>query len=297
MVWEYEIMGLVQSLGLLGQGFFDLIFLLLTFLAEESFLLVVVFAIYWCGNKRLGEYLLLSLFLSLGANGFLKDVVRRLRPFLTPGWENMRYLSVDNVFVDTASLGGSFSFPSGHSQCAGGLFTALALWFNKRWVTVAAAALTLGVMLSRVYLGVHFPGDVLVGAALGVASSLLCWRLFNRYYRQRIWLFAGVAALLMPALLFAPSGDTVKTVGVGLGAVAGLLWEQRYIRFGTEGPAAKLAGRMLLGIVVVMVLRLGLKVILPQGLLFDGIRYGLVGLAATGIVPWLFVRLNLAKSS
>lgn len=283
----------IQSLSGYGQGFFDFIFAAFTFLAEEGFLLIAVFAIYWCVSKRLGEALLLSLFLSLSANGFLKDLVRRPRPFHTPGWQGLRYVTIENPLVNTVSIADSFSFPSGHSQCAGSFFTVLALWLRKKRAIAVAVVLILGVMASRVYLGVHFPADVLVGAALGIGSSLLCWWLFDKFYEKRLWLFGGVVLLLLPVLFIAPSPDTVKTFGVGVGAVVGLVWEQRSIQFTTGGTIPKRLLRLVVGGVLVVVLRLGLKAVLPHQLVFDGLRYAAMGLAATGIAPWVFGKLRL----
>lgn len=293
MGWEYGVMTAIQSFSLVGEAFMDVLFATLTFFGEESFLLVAVFAIYWCINKRLGEYLLLSLFTSISLNGMLKDIVRRPRPFITEGWEGLRHVRIDNALVDTVTLDGSFSFPSGHSQCAGGFFTSVSLWLKKGWIYAAATVMIVGVMVSRVYLGVHFPTDVLVGAALGILSSLVCYWLFNRFYRYKLWLFAVVVLLSLPAILLAPSSDTVKAVGVGIGAVIGLAWEVKAINFTVDGTALRRVLRLLLGGALVMALRLGLKVVLPEALFFDGLRYAFVGFAATGLVPWVFTKLKL----
>ena len=293
MPWEYIVMSAVQSLSHLGIAVMDPLFALFTFLGEETFLLVAVFSIYWCGNKKFGEYLLLSLYTSIAANGILKDLVRRPRPFLTPGWEELRYVQIDNPLIDTVSLGESFSFPSGHSQCAGGFFTALALWMRKKRVTVLAVLAILLVMISRVYLGVHFPGDVLVGAALGIGASLLSWWLFSHYYHCKVALFACAVGISCIALLISPSPDTVKTIGVGIGALGGMALEDRKVHFTTNGPVGGKVLRLAMGAAILMILRAGLKLALPDALIFDGLRYAVVGFAATGLWPWAFTALGL----
>ena len=293
MPWEYIVMSAVQSLSHLGIAVMDPLFALFTFLGEETFLLVAVFSIYWCGNKKFGEYLLLSLYTSIAANGILKDLVRRPRPFLTPGWEELRYVQIDNPLIDTVSLGESFSFPSGHSQCAGGFFTALALWMRKKRVTVLAVLAILLVMISRVYLGVHFPGDVLVGAALGIGASLLSWWLFSHYYHCKVALFACAVGISCIALLISPSPDTVKTIGVGIGALGGMALEDRKVHFTTSGPVGGKVLRLAMGSAILMILRAGLKLALPDALIFDGLRYAVVGFAATGLWPWAFTALGL----
>ncbi|MEG0753547.1 MAG: phosphatase PAP2 family protein, partial [Angelakisella sp.] len=236
---------------------------------------------------------LFSLFTSISINSLIKDTMRRPRPFLTEGWGGLRHVRIENVFVDTVSVGDSFSFPSGHSQCAGTFFTAVALWLKKGWGYAVAAVLILGVMVSRVYLGVHFPSDVIVGATLGILSSVVCYWFFNRFYEKKIWMFSAVLLLSLPTLFLTPSSDTVKIIGVGIGAIAGLVWEVKSINFTVDGTFWHRVLRMLLGGAIILVLRMGLKVIFPETMFFDGLRYGFMGVAATGFIPWIFTRYKL----
>ena len=88
----------------------------------------------------------------------------------------------------------SFSFPSGHAMAAGAVFGILALvaWREVRgqgrWaVVVVCVGLALGVALSRVYLGVHYPTDVLAGLLAGALWAdivVLIWRFAARTTRQ-----------------------------------------------------------------------------------------------------------------
>ena len=285
MVW---VQSLYSSLGSLADGLFTAF----TFLGEETFLLVMVFGIYWCFNKRLGEYLMLSLYASIGANGVLKDLVRRPRPFLTPGFEDVRYVAIETPLVDTVHLKESFSFPSGHSQWSAAFFGGLSFW-RRRWGTsVLCCMLVLAVMCSRLYLGVHFPTDVLMGAALGLGFAALSSWLFRRFYRYRLWMFVGAVGITLLGLLNQPTPDTVKTIGVGVGALVGFAWEQR-VTFEVEGTTGRRLLRLALGLALILLARAGLKVLFPAGLLFDGLRYGIVGFLATGLWPWLFTRMKL----
>ena len=71
------------------------------------------------------------------------------------------------------------SFPSGHSQTIFTISTCL-LWVQRRaerterWASIAIIAVSLLVCISRIYVGAHFPSDVLGGALLGAGSALLC---------------------------------------------------------------------------------------------------------------------------
>src|SRR5690606_17364220 len=83
----------------------------------------------------------------------------------------------------------SFSFPSGHAMQSMALATALlVLAWNTRWrwpVLLAGAAFTGIVGLSRVYLGVHFPSDVLAGWCASLAWAVGLALLFRRRGRGR----------------------------------------------------------------------------------------------------------------
>ena len=293
MGFEFEIMQLVQFLALYGEKLWDTVFIFFTFLAEESFLLIAVFIIYWCINKKLGEYILLSMYVTLSSNGIIKDLVRRPRPFLTTGYEEIRYIKVDHFLVNTVKLDTSFSFPSGHSQCAGSFYTALMFWIKKKWAYVAFPILILGIMTSRVYLGVHFPTDVLFGALLGILSSIISWWLFNKYYQKRLCVLAVAVAISSLGLLIVPSSDTVKTIGVGVGAVVGLFLDDRYLHSDVAKSMKTRIIRLVIGLTIVLIFKSGLKVIFPSNLLFDGLRYFFVGITATGLVPFIFKKLKI----
>jgi undecaprenyl-diphosphatase len=107
-------------------------------------------------------------------NDVLKSIYQRDRP-----------TDLDGVLGVQA-----FSFPSGHAMAAGAIFGILALvaWRELggrwRWAAIAACmALAVGVAFSRVYLGVHYPTDVLAGLLAGAIWAdvvILAWRIAAR---------------------------------------------------------------------------------------------------------------------
>ena len=112
------------------------------------------------------------------SSGLIKPLVGRLRPSHTPELAGLLHL-VDGY------RGGMYGFVSSHAGNAFGAVTYVALVLRRRRLTLVLTALALAVGYSRIYLGVHYPGDVLAGALLGVALGMLaygvalglCWAL------------------------------------------------------------------------------------------------------------------------
>lgn len=127
-------------------------------------------------ERRVGGQVLLSMLLSLFfCNLILKNTVGRLRPF------------VQNPLVELLiAAPGDPSFPSGHSSVSFAAAAVLMLNGSKgRWAALVLAGL---IAFSRLYLYVHFPSDVLAGAALGIVCGLLSrqiWTYGSKRYTLR----------------------------------------------------------------------------------------------------------------
>lgn len=91
-----------------------------------------------------------------------KQIIQRDRPYVT----------LKGVRIPTGKEIGT-SFPSGHSTVAWALSTSLMIGYPKWYVIVPAALYATTVSLSRPFVGVHYPTDILVGAVIGVGSAFL----------------------------------------------------------------------------------------------------------------------------
>lgn len=113
-----------------------------------------------------------SLALSTAVTFALKYSIKRPRPY-----------SQDSLVIK-AGAGGGYSFPSGHTSQAFATATSLALAYPK-WYVVAPAYLWAGwVAYSRMYLGVHYPTDILGGIIVGTGSALLSYKI-NRWITKK----------------------------------------------------------------------------------------------------------------
>jgi undecaprenyl-diphosphatase len=108
-----------------------------------------------------------SALVSLGVNHFVSGAVARTRP--------CHALHHITVLLGCAS---DYSFPSDHSVIAGALAMGLLL-FDVRW-GIAATLLALLLAFSRVYVGVHYPGDVVAGLLMGAAIAVIIFVVLRR---------------------------------------------------------------------------------------------------------------------
>jgi membrane-associated phospholipid phosphatase len=272
----------------------DLPFKVFTLMGEEIFFTLLIFSIYWCIDRRTGVRLAILFLLSGYINTVAKVIAGQPRPF--------EYNSQVRKLFE-ASGGG---LPSGHTQNTVVIWGELAFRFRMLWLWLIALFLMLLVPISRVYLGLHFPTDLVGGYLLGF-SLLLVYR----------WLEPGVAvwlkskgltwqlsiSLALPALMillfpsYEKNGLIAGATLMGMGA--GFVVEQHFVKFQSGGIRWRKVVRFLLGTAVAFTLWQGLRSIflgLQPESLYRFLRYGFVGLWGALGAPWLFVKLRLASS-
>ncbi len=148
------------------------------------YVLIIVRLIY--KHKKAGLIALVVLILSVSLNdyitsGLMKPYFERIRPSHDPSLAGM-------VHILNNYKGGLYSFASSHASNAFALATFLWLIFRRKekWVVymfVWAAV----VAYSRIYLGVHYPGDIIVGASVGAIVANILYRLYNILAQRFLW--------------------------------------------------------------------------------------------------------------
>lgn len=274
---ELDFIRAVQSIH---SPFLDAFFEAITILGEEIFIVPLLLIIFWSVNKKFGEILAFTVFTSYLLNNSLKEFFSFERPI---GEEGIRTLR-----PETAT---GKSFPSGHSQSAAATAGAFSLYLKNRWVTIVSLTLMVLVGLSRVYLGVHYPKDPIAGILLGLLVALICSELFFKVDLLKMYLV--VLILFLPAVFFAQSTDFIKSLASYLGFFLGILFEKKKVDFSTDGPLLKKVLRVVLGLILVLLIKEGLKGFFLETDLFDFIRYFLVTFVAIGIYPWFFKKIRL----
>lgn len=279
-----------QLLGLAWEPFFAA----LSFLGEEQFFLVALPLLFWSVDYRLGARIAYLYIVSSALNTGLKALFAEPRPY-----------DLDPSVGLSESPGGGL--PSGHAQAGLLIWGYLAARVRGLGAWVGAALLIFLIGLSRVFLGVHFPTDVLGGWLIGAALLFGYLRAGSTVERSLAQLGFGYQLALsigLPLLLAAiePNDEVIAAMGVFGGLSLGLALSARYLGFSAAGTLAQRGARYLVGVIVVIGLFFGLRSLFPaEGealyAAFRYLRYLAVGLWVALGAPWAFIRLGLAGSS
>jgi membrane-associated phospholipid phosphatase len=269
----------------------DLPFKALTALGEQEFFMLMLPLVYWCIDREAGSRLIFLFLISVYLNQIAKAVFNQPRPFEYD--PRVRQL--------THATGGGL--PSGHTQGAVVVWGFLAIYWKRPWLWVPATALMIGIPLSRIYLGVHFPTDLLGGFFFG---AVLLWLYFGPTapgiemagkLSLNFQLLLAVGLPLVLATAFGgSSGYGVMLGGVLMGLAPGLVLERRFLRFKAGGRWRIRLSAYLLGVAMLFGFYFGLRLLfggLEPAALWRLIRYAIVGFWGAFGAPWLFVKLKL----
>jgi membrane-associated phospholipid phosphatase len=266
---------------------------LFSLFGETLFLVLLICVVYWLVDRKLGERLVAVSFSSLVVNAFLKDLIARPRPYKAGV---VTRVEVDNPLISTTALDDFRSFPSGHSQMGSGLFVSTGYHYRNRAVWWVCIGMTVGVMWSRLYFGVHYPTDVLAGCALGVLFSVLWDFIYARFESKKYYVLGFFALLSLVFLFVMPSKTMYEHCGCLLGACLALPIENNFIRFQNAKGVKNRALRLLVGLACVgAVFALFSYLPLPflQEWFWKLVKYFCLVAVGAMLVPYLFNQLKI----
>lgn len=292
---EFEIK-IIKSIQSIATSFIDVLGKLITFFGEQYLVILILAFIYFAYNKKLGEKLAYSLFLSLGVNNIIKGIVKAPRPFQVD--ESIRALR-----QETAT---GYSFPSGHTQTATTLYSSLANHFKKKKYWAIAMVLIFLIALSRIYLGVHFPKDVLFGFIIGLGCMFLGSNLYDLCdgkYKNKMLLLLITSLIMLPFIFvfYQKTYDQIvlyrdfyTSFSLFNGFILAIAIENRYVNFKDDSTLKVRLIRFFIALVLFAITQFGLKFIFPKNnIIFDMIRYFFVTFIPMGIFPLTFKKFNL----
>jgi len=263
----------------------DVLFTALSWMGSEAAYMLLLTFVYLCVNHRFGFHLFVVFLLTAFVNGEVKQWVSTVRPFLAhPD-------VIHGIYLSSAE---GPAFPSGHAQNAAAVWGLMALRTGDRRARLAIIALVLLIGFSRLYLGLHWPADVigglLLGAAMVGAYLLIVGRLGARMARTppAVWALTAAAG---SALMVAMAGHVavcLQSAGALLGAVLGyLLLEARGGYQERAKPLGQVA-KMITALALLMAVRVVPKLVLGPSDPVTFLRYALIGFTCAYVLPALF---------
>jgi len=294
-------MGFLYMLEKIRMPGLDEFMLLITKLGEETAFLVAALIVFWCVDKRKGYFVMTVGFIGTMANQFLKLACRVPRPWVLD--ENF------TILEQAREAAAGYSFPSGHSQSAVGTFGSIAATTQKRWIRWACIAVCILVPLSRMYIGVHTPADVLVGAGMAVIMVLLLRKpvvekgmpamkvLIPTMILMAVGLLLYTELWPFPADMDAHNLESgTKNAYTMIGCLTGVavvyVAERRFVDFTTEAVWWAQLLKIVLGLGVVLLVKEGLRAplewIFGDPLPARAVRYFLIVLVAGFVWPMSF---------
>ena len=270
----------------------DSFFRAITSLGDELFYLLLFPFLLWCVDFYLGIRVGIIFLSSVYLNAGLKEIFQQPRPF--------------DILPEIQKVHASgYGFPSGHAQSSLVVWGSIAYWKKQTWIRNLSVLLILLIGFSRIYLGVHFPTDILGGWLFGGLILGLSYFIFSKIkldFIQGNMIFKIIGITLFPVILLQiqSSPDIISSVAVLTGIGYGLLLFHSFIGEIRPGNWLKRLISFLVGVIGIGIIYLGLKLILPsEGQSFYQLsrffRYLLLGIWISFGAPWLFIRMGLAR--
>lgn len=267
----------------------DRLMLLATSLGSHEVFAGLLVVFYLAFDAAFGRRLGITFLAGMYLNDLLKSVIAEPRPF-----------EVDPAVLRLPEAVGSApgsSFPSGHAQASATFWGLVALRYKRAWVWLAAVVLVAVVSVSRLYLGVHFPADVVAGiglAAVVILVAAVVRRL--RFGPGRV--LTVVAGLALPLALHL--GLTTTGSHTLLGALSAFIVGPELVRHRADGGWVTRVAMALVGLALVAGVTV-LTALVPAlrssaGPLGAYFRYLAIGLAGTVLAPLACRALRLSAA-
>jgi hypothetical protein len=270
----------------IGNPILDILFKVLTNLGSEPVYILIASLIFWCYDRKMGIRTMYVIIFSAYVALLTKTLFGMPRPpeYLHKVTEN------------------GFGFPSGHALVSSGFWGYIGFRIRNSRIIITGIIAVFLVSLSRIYLGVHYPGDVAGGILFGLTVACVFARgetgiagLFEKQGRTTKYLIALFLPVIL-VLIASLQGDLVKEqieLGFVMASIgAGYLLEEEKIKFKDTKNKKHLIKRALVGIVISGSIFMASEILSLAYPVFTYIKYILLGFSSVYVVPFVFTKLE-----
>lgn len=282
----------------ISNPFLDLIANIASSLGEEAIIIVLLGWILYGVDKKKGFAICGSILSATITMGILKAIIKAPRPFQV-------LKEIKGKRLTTAT---GYSFPSGHASVSSSMYSAIAIAFKKKTLSIICAIAIVLVALSRMYLGVHWPIDVFGGITIGITLSFILYSYFYKIANDKdkkekvsknmatiFLIISSLMCLLLVLNIIDRVGytDLLKTIALASGSYFGFYFESKYINYSIEGKTIIKVIRLIILVALSLLIIGGIKAIFGETYYIIGsfIRYNLVGIFLTYLFPLFFKKL------
>ncbi len=267
-----------------------------TLLGDEYLMIIILGLCYWCFKKDLGRKVSLSVCASMIFSTLIKGAFLRRRPYMdNESVKCIRAAHPDANLMDPNAQG--YSLPSMHSSNSVSEFGTIFKNTKNILLRITCIVLPLLIGLSRIYLGVHYPTDILAGFFIGLLSIII-FSIIEKKYGYKTG-FIIILLLSLIGFFYCKDAEFYSCCGVTLGLFLGFTYEEKKVNFKNSTKWRSIVLRPLLGLLIFVIINAILK--LPVASLADSyflllyrfFRYTLSTFIIIGPYPYLFKKFKI----
>lgn len=291
--WEIPLMEMFQSVG---NSILTAIATVFTLFGDEYLIVFVLGLLYWSVDKKLGRKAALALSGTMIFGTLIKGAFQRRRPYMdNKTVKCIRAAHPDEDIMSPAAQG--FSMPSLHSAMSVSVYGTLAHEKKKPSFIALGVLLPFFIGLSRIYLGVHYPTDVLLGWIIGLILMFVLNGVENKFgYKAG---FIAILAVGIAGFFYCRDDEFFSSYGIAVGLLLGFMYEEKYVGFEKSEKWWSYIVRPVLGVLIFVIvsvlLKIPAKAITAEWLEFAYrlVRYAVATFVIIGPYTHLFKKLKI----
>lgn len=274
----------------LRSNIFDVIFRVITELGDIYFFILILMVLYWVVDKRFAYKFFFAFLLSAIANSILKIIIKRPRPY---------HKGIPAVGGYTSG----YSMPSGHSQATGVIYYTFRYRYGYKYKILNHILIGFLILVpfSRIYLGQHYLTDVVIGTLIGILVASLGFKIFDKMGdKEHLYPLLLIPVIVLLGIIFFNNDYSnfkqIYVAGGGyIGFTVGYYLEKTYINHNVDVSLNIKIKKLIMGILIIvgsyLIISLIFKSINDQSLILDFLRYLILALEGSLLIPYLFTKV------